>query len=237
MEAHSGTAGSARQRPPAAPPRPSKPASHLHRRCAASSRSARRPSTTAIVAPFSSWLAQPAETGVRMLLAAVFVPAGLAVLAARSLQPISRADALHTRMSGPAALHIAIPVAAVHQCLLMIVAGRSVLVGMATWILLRFSGSSGATAKSQIEEWAFAGVSRSPYKLVHLQSGLPCGRVFCTRPYSLARVWPTTTRATTTATSNGDGSAAAGVWRVAGVWCVCWRVCASILVRGEYPVN
>ena len=46
--------------------------------------------------------------------------------------------------------------------LLMIVAGRSVLVGMATWILLRLSGSSGATAKSQIEEWASAGVSRSP---------------------------------------------------------------------------
>ena len=116
---HGGPLGHRRpghQRPPAAPVRPSKPASNHHRRCAASSRSARRPSTTA-VAPFSSWLAQPAETGVRMLLAAVFVPAGLAVLAARSLQPISRADALHTRMSDPAALHIAMPVAAVHQSL------------------------------------------------------------------------------------------------------------------------
>ena len=186
---HGGPLGHRRpghQRPPAAPLRPSKPASNHHRRCAASSRSARRPSTTA-VAPFSSWLAQLAETGVRMLLAAVFVPAGLAVLAARSLQPISRADALHTRMSGPAALHIAMPVAAVHQSLAHDCRWQiSALVSMATWILLRLSGSPGATAKSQIQEWAFAGVSRSPYKLVHLQSGLPCGRVFCTQPHGLA---------------------------------------------------
>ena len=52
-----------------------------------------------------------------------------------------------------------------HECCWQILSSLAVLLGVWPW----FSGSSGATQKSQIQEWPFPAVSGSPYKLVHLQ--------------------------------------------------------------------
>ena len=52
-----------------------------------------------------------------------------------------------------------------HECCWQILSSLAVLLGVSPW----FSGSSGATQKSQIQEWPFPAASGSPYKLVHLQ--------------------------------------------------------------------
>ena len=157
----------------------------------------------------------------RMLLAAALAPAGLAVLAARSLQPISRADALHTRMSGPAALHNCdtccrrAPMLA-HDCRWQISACWHGYMDFATaqW-KLRGDCKVANPRVGVCRRFSIA------VQLVHLQFGLLCGRVFCTRPHGLAyefgrRQLPQ--RAPTTATSNGNGGDA-GVWRSVSIMC------------------
>ena len=185
MEAHSGTAGPATSgHQPLLCGHPSRPATTIA--------AARPPAAQPAAHPPPPW--RPSAAGLRnpprqvcaccWLLSSYQLDWPCSLRAPCSPFPVLTLCILACPTLLPCILRCLLPLCT--NRLLMIVAGRSVLVGMAAWILLRLSGSPGATAKSQIQEWAFAGVSRSPYKLVHLQSGLPCGRVFCTQPHGLA---------------------------------------------------
>ena len=124
-------------------------------------------------------------------------------------------------MSGPAALHTAMPVA-IGQCLLMMSLWQTV-VSMA---LLHGFGHGSVEAQGRLKRRK---IKSGPFPEFHERRTNWCicsvtcrgGRVFCTRPHGLAyefgrRQLPQ--RAPTTATSNGNGGDA-GVWRSVSIMC------------------
>ena len=94
-----------------------------------------------------------------MVLLAVPARACMAVLAARPCSPHFPVMTLHILTShGPAASHAVTAAASVHARSPGILLTDALLLGFAAAFLPCLSGSVGATDKSQIEEWAFAGV-------------------------------------------------------------------------------
>ena len=83
--------------------------------------------------------------------------------------PSSRDDAPHTHISRPCCLACRDGGCLGPCSLSMNLADRCPAPWLCCCYLPDLTGSSGATIKSQLREWPFAGVSRSPYNLVHLK--------------------------------------------------------------------